>query len=176
MKNYSKCLGVDFKIGEKSSGFGRKALRIQFKNRIFYNFLLSIGLTNKKSLTLRKIEIPPKYFFDFLRGCFDGDGSSYSYWDPRWRSSFMYYIGFSSGSRKFLEWIQEELKKRIEVVGYITSTKRVNGCYQLKYAKREAMEIIKKMYYSSDVVCLSRKREKIETTLKIDKKQQFKYI
>lgn len=175
LKNYSKCLGVRFKIGEKSSGAGRRALRVQFKNRIFYDFLLSIGLTNKKSLTLQKIDIPPEYFFDFLRGCFDGDGSSYSYWDPRWRSSFMFYIGFASGSREFLEWIQEEIQKRIKVLGHITSTKRGSGCYQLKYAKREAMEIIKQMYYSSDVICLSRKRIKIEKTLKIDKKQQLMY-
>ena len=176
LKNYSKCLGVDFKIGEKSSGNGRKALRIQFKNRIFYNFLLSIGLTNKKSLTLNKIDIPPEYFFDFLRGYFDGDGSSYSYWDLRWKSSFMFYLGFSCGSRRFLEWIQKEIQNRINILGHITHTKRGSGCYQLKYAKREAMEIISKMYYSSDVICLSRKRKKIEQTLKVNKRQQLRYV
>lgn len=175
LRNYSKCLGVHFKIGEKFSGAGRKAFRIQFKNRIFYDFLLSIGLTNKKSLTLKKIDIPPQYFFDFLRGCFDGDGSTYSYWDPRWRSSFMFYLGFTSGSKEFLEWIQKEIQKQIGIIGHITSTKRGNGCYQLKYAKKEAMEIIKNMYYSSDVVCLSRKRKKIEKTLRVDRKQQLTY-
>lgn len=174
--NYSKCLGVQFKIGQKSSGNGRKALRIQFKNRFFYDFLLSIGLTQRKSLTLNKIDIPPKYFFDFLRGCFDGDGSTYSYWDPRWRSSFMFYLSFCSGSRKFLEWIREEIRDRIGTFGHITSTNRGNGCYQLKYAKRESIEIIKKMYYDATVVCLSRKHKKIQQMMNIDKKQQMTYL
>ena len=39
LKNYSKCLGISFKIGQKSNGGGGKSLRVQFKNRIFYNFL-----------------------------------------------------------------------------------------------------------------------------------------
>src|SRR3989344_7282414 len=49
--NFSKCLGTNFKIGIKWSSGGREYLRVQFKNRIFYNFLLSIGLTPRKSLT-----------------------------------------------------------------------------------------------------------------------------
>ena len=92
LENFSKCLGVNFKIGLKWNNNKDKSLRIQFKNRIFYDFLLSIGLTPRKSLTMGKLIIPDKYFFDFLRGCFDGDGCFYSYWDKRWRSSHMFYI------------------------------------------------------------------------------------
>jgi hypothetical protein len=44
LENYSKCLGVDFKIGVKSANHGVEYLRIQFKNRIFYDFLLSLLL------------------------------------------------------------------------------------------------------------------------------------
>src|SRR3989344_2897571 len=61
--NFSKCLGVNFRIGDKWKANGSKYLKIQFKNRIFYNFLLSIGLTPKKSLTMGKLGIPNKYFF-----------------------------------------------------------------------------------------------------------------
>ena len=72
--NFSKCLGVNFTIGNKWNSKGDECLRIQFKNRIFYDFLLSIGLTPRKSLTMGRLAIPNKYFFDFLRGSFDGDG------------------------------------------------------------------------------------------------------
>src|SRR3989344_1512456 len=92
LNNFMKCTSIKVKIGFKISGFtGMKTTRIQFGDINFYKFLLSIGLTPRKSKTLGAIDIPNKYFFDFLRGHFDGDGSFYSYWDPRWRSSFMFY-------------------------------------------------------------------------------------
>ncbi|MEK7219414.1 MAG: hypothetical protein AAB687_01925 [Patescibacteria group bacterium] len=172
--NFSKCLGVNFKIGNKWKKNGNKHLRIQFKNRLFYDFLLSVGLTPRKSLTMGKLKIPDKYFFDFLRGCFDGDGCFYSYWDPRWRSSHMFYLGFASASVKHLFWLQEEIQKRIYTKGHITGIKK-NVFFQLKYAKKEAVEIIKKMYYTQDVICLSRKRIKIEKALIVETKQQKNY-
>src|SRR3989344_883003 len=172
--NFSKCLGVKFKIGNKWNLKGDECLRIQFKNRVFYNFLLSIGLTPRKSLTMGKLDIPQRYFFDFLRGCFDGDGCFYSYWDPRWKSSHMFYLEFTSASLKHILWLQEEIKKRIFIEGHITGKNR-NVFFQLKYAKKEAVEIIKKMYYNRKVICLSRKRVKIEKAFKIERKQQKLY-
>ncbi|MFA6251309.1 MAG: hypothetical protein WC603_01645 [Candidatus Paceibacterota bacterium] len=174
--NFSKCVGVNFKIGNKWNLKGDECLRIQFKNRIFYDFLLSIGLTSKKSLTMGKLKVPDKYFFDFLRGCFDGDGCFYSYWDPRWRSSHMFYIEFVSASKEHIDWLQQELKNNIKVNGHITVAFKKNKYYQLKYAKKEAMEIIKKMYYNPNVVCLSRKKIKIQKALEIEKRQQKKYL
>jgi len=172
--NFSKCVGVDFNIGNKWNSNGDKHLRIQFKNRIFYDFLVSIGLTPRKSLTIGKLKIPDKYFFDFLRGCFDGDGCFYSYWDPRWRSSHMFYLEFASASLKHLLWLQEEIKKQVFVEGHITGRKK-KIFFQLKYAKKEALEIIKKMYYTPRVVCLSRKRLKIKKALGVEKQQQKNY-
>lgn len=174
--NFSKCVGVNFKIGKKLNGNGDTCFRIQFKNRFFYDFLLSVGLTQKKSLTMGELKIPEKYFFDFLRGCFDGDGCFYSYWDPRWRSSHVFYLEFISGSKKHIDWLHVELKNKVNVSGHIAVTSRKNRYYQLKYGKKEAMEIIKKMYYNPNVICLSRKRIKIEKALEIEQKQQKKYL
>lgn len=172
--NFSKCLGINFKISDKWNSNGDKQLRVQFKNRIFYDFLLSIGLTPKKSLTMGVLDIPDKYFFDFLRGCFDGDGSFYSYWDKRWRSSFMFYIEFISASKKHIDWLRKELKDRLNIFGHMVKDGK-NSTYQLKYAKKESLEIIKKIYYDREVICLTRKRLKIEKALKINHKQQQTY-
>jgi hypothetical protein len=172
--NFSKCVEVNFKIGIKHNSNGDEQLRIQFKNRIFYDFLLSVGLTPKKSLTMGKLRIPNKYFFDFLRGCFDGDGCFYSYWDPRWKSSHMFYLEFASASLKHLVWLQKEINRATHANGHITGRKK-KTFFQLKYAKKEALEIIKKMYYNPKVVCLSRKRIKIEKALKIERQQQKNY-
>jgi hypothetical protein len=175
LNNFSKCLGVDFNIGIKYNSNGNQSFRVQIKNRFFYNFLLSIGLEPKKSLTIGRVLIPDKYFFDFLRGCFDGDGSFYSYWDKRWVSSHMFYLEFILASKKHINWLRKELKEKLGVIGHITNNKK-GEVHQLKYAKKEALEIIGKIYYNSDVICLSRKRIKIEKVLKIEKKQQEKYL
>ncbi len=174
LENFSKCLDVNFTIGNKWNKNGNKHLRIQFKNRIFYDFLLSVGLTPRKSLTMGRLAIPDKYFYDFLRGSFDGDGCFYSYWDPRWKSSHMFYIEFVSASEKHIDWLRTEIHERLGIKGHVT--KGINICFHLKYAKKEAIEIIKKMYYNPKVVSLSRKRLKIKKALKIEKEQQKKYI
>ncbi|MEK7390576.1 MAG: LAGLIDADG family homing endonuclease [Patescibacteria group bacterium] len=95
--------------------------------------------------------MPDKYFPDFLRGVFDGDGYSYSYWDKRWASSFMFYICFTSASRDFIEWLRRKLQKQLGINGHITSQGRNKSCLQLKYAKKEAVIVKKYMYYRNVV-------------------------
>ena len=68
------------------------------------------------------------------------------------------------------------LKSKIKIIGHITIVRRKNNYYQLKYAKKEAIEVIKKMYYNQNVVSLSRKRIKIKKALKIEEKQQKIYL
>lgn len=167
--NFCKCIGVNLFIGKKSSGFGLKKnnLRIQFKNVFFYNFLLSIGLTPAKSKTMGPLKIPKKYFFDFLRGAFDGDGCTYSYWDKRWRSSFMYYVCFASASPLFLGWLQSSIENSLNIRGHITRTKG-RSCEQLKYAKQDGLKLLKKMYADKKKwTHLSRKYLKIQRMLSI---------
>lgn len=175
-ENFKRCLGLNVKIGKKYSGFRNKneCLHVQFGDVLFYKFLVSIGVTPAKSKTLGKINIPDKYFFDYLRGCFDGDGCFYSYWDPRWKSSHMFYIEFATASENHVVWLQNEIENKLKVKGYIKSTKN-QVCLHLRYAKRESMEIIRNMYYNPGVVCLSRKFVKIKKALAIEKKQQSKF-
>ena len=167
LRNFLRCLGIKNKITEKLSGYSKKFYpRVQFGDVVFYRFLIEIGLTPAKSKTLGRLDIPPKYFFDFLRGSFDGDGTFYSYWDPRWKSSFMFYTVFISASRAHIDWIRECLFEHIKVKGHITHDGR-KITHQLKYAKQESLKILRKMYYDPDVVCLKRKRLKVERTLRI---------
>lgn len=167
LTNYLKCLKINAKISKKKSGSGRFGLRVQFKNRVFHSFLLKIGLTPAKSKTLGPLNIPDKYFFDFLRGVFDGDGCTYSYWDKRWKSSFMYYVCFSSASPSFLDWLQNSILRLSGVKGHITTAGEMGKYFQLKYAKIEGLQVLRKMYHSKNIVYLKRKYLKIGKTLAI---------
>lgn len=171
IENYMKALKITVLVGSTLSGSKGKVFRVQFSDTLFYGFLLSIGLTPAKSLTMKNIHIPDKYFFDFLRGCFDGDGYSYAYWDKRWKSSFMFYIGFASASKTYVDWFRSTLRRLSGLTGHITKIERKNICYQLKYAKREAIALSKLMYKRKKGIRLTRKYLKIEKTLVIVKSQ-----
>ena len=167
LENFRKCLGLKVKIGQKTSSYtGKKITRIQFGDVVLYRFLLGLGFTPAKTKTIGKLDIPHEYIFDFLRGHLDGDGCFYSYWDPRWKSSFMYYVNFTSSSEKHITWIQTTLSKMLSIKGHISKAEK-GSIINLRYAKRESLKLLRKIYYSPDVVCLSRKRLKIEKALGI---------
>ncbi|MEK7556230.1 MAG: hypothetical protein AAB523_03020 [Patescibacteria group bacterium] len=176
LNNFNKALDMNVKISTKQAGAGKSCTHIQFSDVLFHRFLISIGVTQAKSKTISGVDVPKKYFFDFLRGCLDGDGCFYSYWDPRWRSSHMFYLTFSSASLKHIEWLRREINERANSIGHISKAHNKSSIYNLKYAKKEALVIIKKMYYSPNVLCLSRKKEKIQKTLLVEKKQQCLYV
>lgn len=169
IKTFSKCLGIKPKICLKKSGFApnKTYYYVQFGDKNFYKFLLRVGLTPAKSKTLGKLAIPTKYFFDFLRGYFDGDGSFYSYWDKRWASSFLFYLSFVSASIKHVRWLQKKIEKLIGVKGHF-SNKPYGRAFQLKYAKNEARIIFDKMYHSKNTPRLERKFKKVRKALAID--------
>jgi hypothetical protein len=173
IKTFNNSLKLKAKIGLKKSGYApnKKYYFIQFSNTAFYNFLLSLGLFPAKSKILGKIKIPKKFFPDFIRGLFDGDGAFYSYMDKRWKSSFLFYISFCSASLKHLIWLQSEIQKQFHLKGH-TNKRPYSRVYQLKYAKREAKILIRKIYYSKNVPCLKRKYNKILLALIKDHNNQ----
>jgi hypothetical protein len=171
IENIAKALNLKNKISKKRSGYitERKYFVIQFGNKTLYNFLLSIGLHPNKTKSLSSLKIPTKYFADFLRGHLDGDGFTHSYWDKRWKSSFMLYTGFSSGSKLHLEWLRNKISELFQIEGKIKYVGK--STYHLIFAKQSSLVLIKKMYYKKDVLCLQRKRFKIEQSLGIIQSQ-----
>jgi hypothetical protein len=141
--------------------------RVQFSDVAFYSFLNNIGLTPAKSLTMRDLKIPDKFFQSFLRGYFDGDGYSYSYYDKRWKNSFMFYVCFCSASVDFVSWIRRRISDSLKIDGHVGNPTKNNSCYQLKYSKREALILANYLYEDSYVIRLSRKHLKISQVLDI---------
>ena len=110
IKNFLKCLRVPrYHIGLKgrSNSAEKNYFQVQIGDVLFYKFLNSIGIVSQKTKTIGAVDVPSEYFFDFLRGHLDGDGTFYSYWDPRWASSFMFYTVFMSASKNHILWLRE---------------------------------------------------------------------
>jgi len=165
--NFAKVLNLKNKIGLKYSSYThqKKYYQIQFGNVKFYKFLERIGLFPNKTKTLGKLKIPKIYFADYLRGHLDGDGCTYSYFDPRWKNSFMLYTTFTSASKKHLEWLRNRIKDLYGIEGKIGFQGK--STYNLRFAKKSSILLLKKMYYHKKVLCLGRKRLKVCHALSI---------
>ena len=166
INNFLIALDISVPISYSQSGYtDSKSPRVQFGDVLFYDFLLSIGLMPNKSKVIGEVSIPQKYFWHFLRGMFDGDGSIHSYLDPRWKSSFMFYTIFSSASKDYIIWLRKEIYKLSGVLGHVTGKNQ--KVYQLKYAKADSLIILRAMYPNRRTLSLSRKRLKIKEILSI---------
>jgi len=175
INNYIYILGLDNKIGIHNSGsLTDKLFRVQFRDQKFCCFLNKIGIMPAKSKILNQIKIPQKYFFDYLRGCLDGDGSIYATWDKRWKSSYIFYLDFVSASENNLIWLRDMVYKYIGVMGYIDNRTNQSGVFRLRFAKNNSLKIINKMYADSSAVCLTRKKLKIKGILDIVDQENHK--
>lgn len=61
--NFLDCINHQVKISNKMSGSGNISYRVQLSSVVFYCFLISIGLTANKSLSLGRLKIPKELFF-----------------------------------------------------------------------------------------------------------------
>ena len=164
------CLRLTNSITPVSNGRGRIYRRLQWSNRVFYDWLVSIGLTPAKTLTLGPVAVPEKYFPDFFRGCIDGDGSILVYTDryhaPK-NDRYVYqrlYVSLVSASRPFLDWVRTEVRQLLGVHGVVEAkfTQGRRPIWTLRYAKGESLRLLPWMYYASGVPSLARKREKAQ--------------
>lgn len=121
-------------------------------SKSFYNFLIGIGLTEKKSKSLTMPDIPSQFIKDFVRGYFDGDGYIY-YGIRKWRS------GFCSASPSFLKEIQKIIQKEAGVSS--NSISKSKHCFEIKLYIKDTKSLCKWMYYK-DCLSMERKRQKAE--------------
>ncbi len=157
--NCKKCLGISNKIGMKSRGGStdKKYYVLQFGDKNFFNFLLSIGITPRKSKTISQLKIPEKYFKDFLRGCIDGDGSITIFKHPE-SKQYQYKVRLCSASRAFLNWILETSGRLFLIKGGSIHIPKNSSVYTLLFAKEDSIKILD-WIYKGENISLSRKKE-----------------
>lgn len=128
----------------------KEQYHIIFSDHVYRARLEAIGLTPNKSKTLAPLAIPDEYFRDFLRGEFDGDGC----WSGERHAKRKYALGiFTSGSRVYLDWLHETIQRMVGIKGHIYKI-------DLRFEGKHAEKLGEFMYYTPDVPCLSRKRNK----------------
>jgi hypothetical protein len=113
-------------------------------------------LKQAKSKTLGDINIPKKYFADFLRGCIDGDGNINITRHPE-STHPQLRVRLCSASPNFLIWVKGRIEECFNIKsGWIQSfTKRT--IRELTFGKRDAILIFKHIYYPDVESFLNRK-------------------
>lgn len=155
IETFKYCLNLTNRIGRKKSTYtGKLAHRIQFGDVFLYHKLIEIGLMPNKSRVVGVLNIPDKFFFDFLRGHLDGDGSIKKYLDPIYKNSLRLYVSFLSASKNHIQWIRHRIASFLNITG---SIREHNNSYYLSYAKRDSIKLLKSMYYKENLPCLKRK-------------------
>ncbi len=175
LENFKKCLDIGNKI-EKTEYKGVISHRVQCGDVSLYKWLLKIGLTPKKSKTIGEILVPDKYFRDFLRGHLDGDGSITSYTDyynTKKNLKYIYrrfFVCLISASYKHIEWLHKKILKNLDVEGriHVRISKIENraNINIIKFMKKNSIKLLEKVYYSSKLPTLTRKREVYENFIK----------
>lgn len=156
-----KQLGAEHKIGKKERGY-----RIQVRNRDVYNDLIKVGLTPRKSKTIKFPKFPEEYSPHFVRGLFDGDGSVMVWREPRWKHTWQIRTSFTSGSLSFLQ----DLNRHLESVASLSHGKvsPVTRGYHLRYLSMpECMALYRFMYQGNPSLYLKRKKDKFELFLSL---------
>jgi len=127
-----------------------------------YFDLLKLGLIPRKSKVVKFPNIPKKYFFDFLRGYLDGDGSVY-YDRPHIDRGDNEFIRlntcFTSGSYNFLNAVQRIISKRLNIPQQKLSQNRT--AFKLRYSTQDSLKLLEQVYKNNNrLLKLSRKYKK----------------
>lgn len=172
LETFKDCLGLSNKISQtKNDKWAKKpCYRIQFSNVRLYRWLNQIGVTPRKTYKLGSLKIPDKYFPDFLRGHLDGDGSISTYID-RYNTfknpKYVYvrlWVRFVSASKDHILWLRNNIHRLKGLRGHLSKKgpyrKDQNvSIWELKFGKKESIQLLLWIYYNKNVPCLIRKRK-----------------
>jgi len=159
-------INSNHKIGTRKRELPEKdTYRLQIGSKEIFNDLIKLGITPNKSKTIELPFIPDKYFSDFVRGYFDGDGNvtiaNYIRKDRKNKKSKTILSGFTSGSKNFLQNLHINLKKITEISGGTFNYS--SGGYRLYFSVKDSFKLYKFMYNKIDNgLFLKRKRDKFK--------------
>ncbi len=166
---YLQLLGRTNRLLSSRTRTGGVVYYTQFGDASWYDWLISIGLSRRKSLTLGEIAVPEQHLFPLLRGLLDGDGSIYNRVvraDTGRRDDYYWeYLltRFVSASRVHLEWIAARVEASTGLKGYLQDVRRSqpdprrHPFFHLRYGKR-ASHVLLPLLYPEGAPCLERKR------------------
>lgn len=172
-----KILNSNYPISIKYNSQKMPYSQIQICNREMCEDLMSLGILPRKTSHLKLIEVSEKYFPDFVRGFFDGDGTVYIY---NVNGTPQIKAGFISASLAFLQNINLRICRALNIPFkkiHQFSPKNKNQRlirYSIDFYVDDCEKLAEFMYRNSPVLYLPRKRKIFEKWKLIKRRHYIK--
>ncbi|HEX6062269.1 MAG TPA: hypothetical protein VF001_09395 [Candidatus Limnocylindria bacterium] len=143
-----RCFGKTNKIATVRTKTGGVAYRTQIGDVRLCRWLLGVGVTPHKSLTLGPLNVPDELILECARGLLDGDGDITNFTHAATKKAYPNYryerivLGFNSASRAHLEWLRTKLEPHVNAPGWLGITAATNERHEyvtLRYGKRDGL-------------------------------------
>ena len=170
-------LESEHKISKKPGKLEFFTYQLQIRNPIITKDLINLGIYPRKTYNLNPIKVPNKYFPDFARGFFDGDGTVYIY---KVNNVFQIKAGFISSSLPFITKFNDQLcenlsisKKTIHQTINKQTEKRII-LYSICFYIDDCEKLAKFIYKNNPTLYLPRKRQVFERWKSIKRRRYVK--
>ncbi len=166
VRTFLACLGRSQRYRTQRTRIGALVYQSDFSDVLLYDWLTSIGLSPRKSLTLGAIDVPDGFLFDLTRGLLDGDGTIANFTHAPTRAKYPEYryerlwTLFTSASTTHLEWLRGRLSTSLGIDGYLRMSKPRPGrhdFFTLKYGNRDSNTLLQHLYADPSAPKLERK-------------------
>lgn len=163
----AKSMKAEHKISARISDTGCN-YRIQIGSKEWFYDLSTLGLFPDKTARMRLPKIPLKFFGDFVRGYFDGDGNVWSglIHKDRKTTTLTIQVSFTSCSQGYLFDLRSALQSAGIGGGGIYVPKKVNYA-RLTFSSNDALKIHEIMYNWPHKLYLQRKKVVFEQFIKL---------
>lgn len=146
LEKVKKVLGAQHKI--VASRHQPKLFMFHFAREHMVKRLFALGVTPRKSLTVRFPDVPVEYLADFIRGVFDGDGSVMFKEESKCSPLV---AKFFSGSKDFIEKLELKLQELGLSKRTIYRQKTKNGLYYtIVYGHKDSQKLFEILYKNSE--------------------------
>jgi intein-encoded DNA endonuclease-like protein len=146
LQNIRSAIGAEHAIGVRvGKGNNKTSYRLQIGSIEMCDDLRMLGFNRRKAKNLALPNIPKKYFPDFIRGYFDGDGNVWMGYIHKGRKVPMLALRvvFTSCSENFLSSLRMKLHDVLGMTGAIISERSYS---RLQYSIKDSLRLHHFMY------------------------------
>lgn len=150
-------------VHEKRRDNGKVSYSLRICDQTIFSDLQKLGITERKSLTIKPPVLDKMLISHFVRGYFDGDGSVFSLHNPKYPCHNL-GVRFYTASSKMAKYLYVVLRNllgssyRGKVRSYLAHQK--TNFYMLSLGSRPSKKLFEYMYKDSNSLYINRKYNK----------------